>query len=370
MDQSLKQRLIGTIIAVALVVIFVPMLFEKSDDKGKLSTAGIPSIPDDVMEKTLELPKTAEDLAPKEEEENKAPVESGYRIVPFNEPVPPDTALKKPVEAKGEKPKQPNTEVKTPSAAPVAEGVAVPDPEDEVVPAQEPAPSPQAKPKPASKPSEPAAKKAEAAAKPPTAKPAEALRPVLKTVKVAKPKPPVPPPDIEEAEEPVPSAVPAKTAAPAAKPKSQAATPRRPADASAKKPEAAKPAETQRPAAKAEKPEPEPVAAHQQPVKAVAPKPAAAPAKPAQAAAKAPPPKKPSAWVVQAGSFTDEAAARSLADKLKQSKFPASVQAIKGEHGSVYRVQVGAAPDRGRAEETLKQIEGSTGINGIITERH
>lgn len=92
MDQSLKQRLIGVTIAVALVVIFVPMLFEKSDDKGKSSLAGIPAIPEDVLEKPLELPKTAEDLAPKEEEKEKAkaPAESGYRIVPLNEePVPP-----------------------------------------------------------------------------------------------------------------------------------------------------------------------------------------------------------------------------------------------------------------------------------------
>ena len=63
MEQQLKQRLIGLTIAVALVVIFVPMLFEKSDDKGKFSTAGIPAIPEDVLEKPLELPKTAEDLA-------------------------------------------------------------------------------------------------------------------------------------------------------------------------------------------------------------------------------------------------------------------------------------------------------------------
>jgi cell division septation protein DedD len=87
MDQQLKQRLIGVTIIVALVVIFVPMLFEKSDDKGRFSSTGIPSIPDDVMEKSIELPKTAEDIAPNEEE--KKPVESGYRIVPLNEDLPP-----------------------------------------------------------------------------------------------------------------------------------------------------------------------------------------------------------------------------------------------------------------------------------------
>ena len=83
MEQQLKQRLIGVIIVVALIVIFVPMLFEKSDDKGKLSSTGIPSIPDDILEKTIELPKTAEDIAPPKEDEKKT-VESGYKIVPFN----------------------------------------------------------------------------------------------------------------------------------------------------------------------------------------------------------------------------------------------------------------------------------------------
>ena len=88
MDQQLKQRLIGVTIIVALVVIFVPMLFDKSDDKGKFSSTGIPSIPDDVLEKNIELPKTAEDIAPKEDE--KQPVESGYKIVPLSsEDVPP-----------------------------------------------------------------------------------------------------------------------------------------------------------------------------------------------------------------------------------------------------------------------------------------
>jgi DedD protein len=98
MDQHLKQRLIGVTIVVALVIIFVPMLFEKSDDKGRFSSTGIPSIPDDVMEKSIELPKTAEDIAPNEEE--KKPVESGYRIVPLNEELPPKP---KPVDGSGAK---------------------------------------------------------------------------------------------------------------------------------------------------------------------------------------------------------------------------------------------------------------------------
>lgn len=396
MDQPLKQRLIGVTLVVALVVIFVPMLFEKSDDKGKLSTAGIPSIPEDVMEKPLELPKTAEDLAPKEEEqEKKAAAPSGFTIVPFNEEATPkpkpssqatakpvkeaegaapvegedaktvkkpgvdspaaqptqakpvkapatEAAAKKPVESK--KPPKATAAAKSPQPAPDAEVPEEPDAADDIVPAQEPAPSLEAKSKPAPKAPEPVAKKAAVVAKPQTSP-----HPVAKPVKVVKPNPPAPSPDLDDEEG---NARPAKPEAAAAKPKAQAAPPRQSA-------------------APVKKAEPAPEAIRPQPAKATpSPKPAAEskPAPSVPVAAKAPP-KKPSSWVVQAGSFTDEAAARVLADKLKQSKLPAAVHAIHGEHGSVYKVQI-AEPDRGRAEETLKQIEGSTGINGIITERH
>ncbi|MFZ4701924.1 MAG: hypothetical protein ACOYMG_17900 [Candidatus Methylumidiphilus sp.] len=88
MDPQLKQRLIGVTIVVALAVIFVPMLFEKSDDKGKLSSTGIPSLPDDVLEKNIELPKTAEDISPKDDEEKK-PVDTGYKMVPMEDEAPP-----------------------------------------------------------------------------------------------------------------------------------------------------------------------------------------------------------------------------------------------------------------------------------------
>jgi len=404
MDQSLKQRLIGTTIAVALVVIFVPMLFEKSDDKGKLSSVGIPAIPDEVMEKPLELPKAPEDLAPKQEEqegEKKPQAPSGFTIVPFNEEPPPkpkpsgqkavnpteantedgpvgvdeekavpaETAKpqKKPgTEASGAvppatsgKPKSrpagadPKGKAQPPAKAPkktdaapepkasLDEGVEMVGEEEEVVPAQERQPPvSQAKPKPAAKPVPPVTKRPEPAVKPQTAKPVEPVRPAPQVARVSKPKPPTPPQEPDEKEEPRPAPPPAKPETAVAKPKpAQPAPVRRSVEPAEKKPDLAKPAP--------------------------------APAKPAQtpAAAKPAPPKKPSTWVIQAGSFTDETAARTLADKLKQSKFPASVQAIHGEHGSVYRVQVGAGADRGHAEDTLKQIEGSTGINGVVTER-
>ena len=122
MEQQLKQRLIGVIIVVALIVIFVPMLFEKSDDKGKLSSTGIPSIPDDILEKTIELPKTAEDIAPPKEDEKKT-VESVYKIVPFNnEDTPPKSKPavqpKPKMEGKLDKPLTPEEEDTTKATKP------------------------------------------------------------------------------------------------------------------------------------------------------------------------------------------------------------------------------------------------------------
>jgi len=425
MDQQLKQRLIGLTIAVALIVIFVPMLFEKSDDKGKFSTAGIPAIPEDVLEKPLELPKTAEDLAPKEKEKDadKAPVESGYRIVPLIDEAPPKPAKPKipaPVAAKpvpddesGEpaetaasveedkaetaspakktapethRPEEAakQTPAKSPKAAPPVAAVkplAEPKPtakKAKPTPAEEPkapnvdeedvsvpapaAPvktaSPPAKPKPKPVPSlraqtaEPTANKASAVKKPDAAKPGEPHRTPIKTVKVNKPKPAAAPQETDEEDEGVPA--PAK-----------AETPPKPKPAAAKNSEPAKPADAHAPTAKTEKPHP----AHALQAKPATAKPAP-PAKAKEAGAAKAAPKKPSTWVVQAGSFTDESAARSLAEKLKQSKFAASVHPAHGANGTVYRVQVGTEHDRSHAEETLKQIEGSTGINGLITSHH
>lgn len=424
MDQPLKQRLIGVTIAVALVVIFVPMLFDKSDDKGRLSTAGIPPIPDDVLEKPLELPKTAEDIAEQEkkEAEKNAPVESGYRIVPLHDEPPPKPKAPSPAAEnvpKGEEGEEPvgaagggeedegepgaatpakktgqaarTDETARPVSSPapkstpppvrqMVEPKQPPPPKQAATPASKPQPAAgprmleaqekpvavpaKAEPAPAKskpavnptavRPAEAMAKKTDAAKKPETAKSPEPPRPAIKTVKVNKPKPAAPPREADDEGEPIPAPAPVKAETPPAKPKPAAALSTRPATAALKKPQPVKPAAPRSSLVNAEKPESSPPAPAQ-------------PAKPAADAAKA---KKPTAWVIQAGSFADEAAAKGVAEKLKQSKFPASVKAVQGEHGSVYRVQVGAEPDRKRAEETLKQIQGSTGINGFITPRH
>jgi DedD protein len=72
------------------------------------------------------------------------------------------------------------------------------------------------------------------------------------------------------------------------------------------------------------------------------------------------------AWVVQTGSFTAEGNARSLAEKLRKSNFPAFVEVVTNAGTSVYRVQVGPELNRTRAEQIQKQIENTVGIKGIV----
>ncbi|HWO99488.1 MAG TPA: SPOR domain-containing protein [Methylococcus sp.] len=82
MDEQLKQRLIGVSIIVALVVIFVPMLFDKKpDDPSSTEIAEIPPLPKDFEEKPMELPRTVEDVTAA----SKEPETPGYRIIPITE---------------------------------------------------------------------------------------------------------------------------------------------------------------------------------------------------------------------------------------------------------------------------------------------
>jgi len=72
-------------------------------------------------------------------------------------------------------------------------------------------------------------------------------------------------------------------------------------------------------------------------------------------------------WMIQAGSFTGEANARNLVDKLRKSNFPAFVEVIPGESGTtMYRVRVGPELNKTRAEQVRARIESAVGIKGII----
>jgi DedD protein len=317
MDQQLKQRLIGITIVVALVVIFVPMLFDEKDEGSRTVATGVPPIPDDVMERTLELPKSADDVAAKEkEEEGTRQGSTGYRIIPLTDEAPapkPADVTAKTAEAPSAKPEE--------AQEPPAE-------EDEIAPAPEKA----APPAPVEKP---------ATTKPP--------KPAVEPKKARTP--PAPPTPMAKKPEPIPPpAPPTKAKPPAAK---ATESPPRKADA-------------------AETVHPDSELLDTQPFKSPAPKPAAKPpVKPAPAPAAGKPGEPPqsadlTAWVVQTGSFTSEAKAKALAEKLRQARFPAFVERARTGTGTTYRVQVGPELERGRAEQTLKQIETSVGIKGII----
>lgn len=73
-----------------------------------------------------------------------------------------------------------------------------------------------------------------------------------------------------------------------------------------------------------------------------------------------------SAWVIQAGSFADEANAKTVLVKLRQAKINAFVEMIPSPSGNSYRVRVGPELDRAKAEAVLKKMESDTGVKGMI----
>ncbi|MDD5035932.1 MAG: SPOR domain-containing protein [Methylococcaceae bacterium] len=394
MDQQLKQRLIGVSIIVALSVIFVPMLFDKSEDKGKITASGIPPIPEDVLEKPLELPKTAEELAPKEKSE--APAETGYHIVPLtDEPAPkePAKAKAKPgeeaaheeslhiVDPDEEKPKpepeKPVPAVNKPAgemgnAAAVKPTNAKPKAGQETKPAKShplevdgdegelPMPAP-------AKETAPHTRKPKAHQ--PGSKPAETLKdeddlpiPAPNKPETRKPKlhPPGPKP-AETVRDEGTTPAPAKPESSTAKPKTAASLkPLAPQHHSAAKTEQTE--STEAPAAKPATP----TTSTSHPAPAGKP-PAGEKAKPAKVEREEHQP--PSHWVLQAGSFTNEDKARSLAEKLRQSNPSAHVETVHGANGSFHKVLIGPESERSRVEQIRKRVENETGIKGLISPR-
>ncbi|MDF9391237.1 MULTISPECIES: SPOR domain-containing protein [Methylococcus] len=73
------------------------------------------------------------------------------------------------------------------------------------------------------------------------------------------------------------------------------------------------------------------------------------------------------AWLVQAGSFVEEANAKALVEKLRQNKLSAYAETIHGSTGKVtYRVRIGPEPDKAKAEQALRQLEAVAGIRGYL----
>jgi DedD protein len=106
----------------------------------------------------------------------------------------------------------------------------------------------------------------------------------------------------------------------------------------------------------------EPVVAIQ-PAAKTPPKPATAgtPPKPATAAAEG-------GWVLQAGSFSQQANALSLRDRLKKSGYQVSVQDVKGAGGSTHRVLIGPVSDRQTAEKLRDKLAREQKLTAMILE--
>ncbi len=333
MDEQLKRRLMGAAIVVALVVIFVPMLFEDKSAGTAGEGAEIPTLPEAIEEKAIELPKSAADVAPVERSENKNGNEasgSGYRIVPLDEAPP--------------KPAKPEPPTPTPqAAAPAEEGRVAPVKEDL---AAEPESAPAAKPE-ADTTTEAPIKGKDSAAKKSPKRGGETVRSTT-SPRTREPGE-IPSQAVEEPETSV------------EKPMSKASPqPAKAAEPSARRMEKGRPA-------RASAPKPDGSGAKSAPV---------ANSGPAESAAKPQDPKHapeatvPSSWMVQAGSFAAEANARALAEKLRKQNLPANVYSSQGESGPIYRVTVGPELNRARAEQIQKQIENAVGLKGIILPQH
>lgn len=346
MDEQLKQRLLGATIIVGLVVIFVPMLFEDPDHPKDKAAAELSAPPEPIEQKTIELPKSAADIAQAEKPENKkaqkSAAETGYRVIPLEDAPPPKPA-------KAEPPPAPAEEAAASAEEPVEEVTEAPAEEEDFTGTDEGGESPVLG-KPGAKPTPT-----------PKAALAEPAKPGGKSAKL----PPAPPKKHAEiAEEEAGQTSKAKLAESSAKKQDKPKAPQPPKPA---EPVAAKPKPTAAPPV-AESPAPRPAA----PVSKTPPPETLAkftPPKPPEPKHPAVPTETPSAWVVQAGSFASESNARGLADRLRKQSIAAYVETIHGGSGVTYRVRVGPELNRGRAEQVQKQIEGAVGIKSLILPR-
>ncbi len=73
-----------------------------------------------------------------------------------------------------------------------------------------------------------------------------------------------------------------------------------------------------------------------------------------------------SAWVVQLGSFSNEANAQELNKKLRDAGYPAFVEPLKQKTTVVYRVRVGPELKRSDAQALRDRIKSTMKLDGIV----
>ncbi|HQW59165.1 MAG TPA: SPOR domain-containing protein [Thermomonas sp.] len=147
-----------------------------------------------------------------------------------------------------------------------------------------------------------------------------------------------------------------------------AVAPPAPAPVAAAKPPAPAPAPVA--AAKPPAPAPAPVAAAMPPAPALASKPAAASPPPAAPATPAPVAKpvdtSKTGFAVQVGAFAAAADATALRDKLRSAGFNAFTESVRTDKGTLTRVRVGPAMTRAEAEQLKSSVQAKLGIAGIV----
>jgi len=109
-----------------------------------------------------------------------------------------------------------------------------------------------------------------------------------------------------------------------------------------------------------------PQTAEAPPTQADTPATAEAPADNTAAKSSEPATPKPSGWVIQLGSFTQEENARDLNAKLREAGHPSFVEPATQDGNKVYRVRVGPEVMRGEAEKLRDRIAADFDIKGIV----
>ena len=122
---------------------------------------------------------------------------------------------------------------------------------------------------------------------------------------------------------------------------------------------------TSKPVAKPLPPAPKPVAPKPAPAappvtaKTETPKPAPPAAKPAPAAANV-------GFVVQLAAFAKSADAEALRDRARAAGFSAFTESVKTDKGTLTRVRIGPVADRAAADQLKAQVQAKLGVAGIV----
>lgn len=72
------------------------------------------------------------------------------------------------------------------------------------------------------------------------------------------------------------------------------------------------------------------------------------------------------AWVVQVGSFNQQANAIALRDKLRKKKYTAFVETVKSGQTTSYRVRIGPHVRRADAEAEVQSLAKQMNIKGVV----